>query len=352
LRASVTRRVATATAKRNATRRARRRATTDTLWRVRRVLLVVVFLVVSAACNALTGVGDLDPSLDDGLVAPDRTDDDADAPADSGGPDTTCTCPTGFSCAAGACICPSTICGGDAGDAGPLVCTDLATDPKNCNACGAACAIPNAIPKCAAGKCAFDTCSPGFSDCDGEPANGCECPTDSCLVAKKQCAKRVFVTSALYKGDFGGLAGADARCQERAVAASLPGTYKAWLSTEAASPSNRFVKATIPYVLVDGTVVASNYTDLTDGTLAAPINETETGAAPATVSFCAYDPIRPWSSTLANGTFSATSGNCTDWTVTSGSAHWGAGSSTASDWSQACSGGTCSFDAPLFCFQQ
>jgi hypothetical protein len=312
---------------------------------VRRVLFVVCMSM--AACNALTGIGDLSPTLDDGIEAPARPgNDDASDGADG---EPACDCPTGFSCDAGTCTCPSTVC---QGETGATICTDLATDPSNCNACGAACAIPNATAKCATGKCALDACLAGFTDCDGDAANGCECPADSCLVAQKQCAKRVFVTSALYKGDFGGLVGADAKCQERAVAASLPGTYKAWLSTAASSPSNRFAKATIPYRLVDGTLIANDYTDLTDGTIATAINKTETGGAPTEVMFCYPDFIRPWSSTLANGTFSAASGNCTDWTVQTGSAHWGSGVLTTSGWSQSCSGGSCALDAPLFCFQQ
>src|SRR5205085_2772064 len=135
-------------------------------------------------------------------------------------------------------------------------------------------------------------------------------------------------------------------------AAALPGTYKAWLSTAQSSPSNRFVKATIPYRLVTGTLIANSYTDLTDGTIANPINKTETGGAPTDLMFCYPDFIRPWSSTAADGTFSAPSGNCTDWTVQTGSAQWGSGVQTGSAWSQSCSGGTCSFDAPLYCFQQ
>lgn len=308
--------------------------------------LFVVCVGVLIACNALTGIGDLDPSPDEGIAPPSRPDDEGGSqpPSDAaGGGD-----PDGDGEAAA--VCTSTTC---VDDAGTPVCTDLASDPKNCGMCGAKCtAAPNAVPSCVAGECGPDTCSPGFTDCDGDPENGCECAADSCITATKQCAKRVFVTSALYKGNFGGLAGADAKCQERAVAAKIPGTYKAWLSTAASSPSNRFAKATIPYRLVDGTLIANSYTDLTDGTIANPINKTETGGAPTEVMFCYPDFIRPWSSTAADGTFSAPSGNCTDWTVLTGAAHWGSGVQTTSSWSQSCSGGICSFDAPLYCFQQ
>jgi len=39
-----------------------------------------------------------------------------------------------------------------------------------------------------------------------------------------------FVTSTTYNGNLGGAAGADAKCQERATAAELPGTYAAWIA--------------------------------------------------------------------------------------------------------------------------
>jgi hypothetical protein len=66
--------------------------------------------------------------------------------------------------------------------------------------------------------------------------------------------KRVFVTSTGYPGNLGGLAGADAKCQERATAAGLGGTFKAWLSAAGTgnSAAERLTHATVPYVRVDG----------------------------------------------------------------------------------------------------
>ncbi len=37
--------------------------------------------------------------------------------------------------------------------------------------CGAA---PNATPACVAGACGLGACAPGYGDCDGSAANGCE----------------------------------------------------------------------------------------------------------------------------------------------------------------------------------
>ena len=52
---------------------------------------------------------------------------------------------------------------------------DLQTDINNCGACGTVCSAgPNSIPACTAGQCQIAACSPGFANCDGIAANGCE----------------------------------------------------------------------------------------------------------------------------------------------------------------------------------
>ena len=79
--------------------------------------------------------------------------------------------------------------------------------------------------------------------------------------------KNVFVTSQSHNGDFGGLTGADAFCQSLALTAGLSGTYKAWLSDTTGSPATRFAQASVPYRLVDGTTIANDWNDLTDGTI-------------------------------------------------------------------------------------
>jgi hypothetical protein len=88
------------------------------------------------------------------------------------------------------------------------------------------------------------------------------------------CSKIIFVTPPDYTGNLGGVAGADAICQGIADSAGLTGTFLAWIadSTEASSPAQRFIHNEGPYILVDGTVIANNWTDLTDGLLRSPID--------------------------------------------------------------------------------
>jgi hypothetical protein len=130
--------------------------------------------------------------------------------------------------------------------------------------------------------------------------------------------KLVFVTSVGFKGDFGGVTGADAKCQARADAVKLAGTYKAWLSGSAlsSSPSVRFTHAAVPYVLLDGSVVANDWADLTDGTLQHAINLSEVHTK---LSFFAF------TFTLADGTpglagsasqtcYQGNNCTCDDWT--------------------------------------
>ena len=97
-----------------------------------------------------------------------------------------------------------------------------------------------------------------------------------------QHEKTVFITSAKFKGNLGGLAGADDKCQAEAddPASIVPsGTYLAWLSDGTDSPDTRFTKSAHPYILLDGTKIAENYTDLTDGTILHAINIDSTGKA-------------------------------------------------------------------------
>lgn len=144
-------------------------------------------------------------------------------------------------------------------------------------------------------------CKQGEQLIHGDPPPGSTaCPIYSCQPTAS--ANRVFVTSTRFNGNLGGLTGADAKCQDRANAANLGGTWKAWLSDSTTSASSRLNHSNSSYVRTDGKVVANNWADLTDGTLQNPIEITELGArltAPASCSWCAFG--FPWTNTNNEG---------------------------------------------------
>lgn len=165
--------------------------------------------------------------------------------------------------------------------------------------------------------------------------------------------KRVFITSTTYNGNLGGVAGADAKCQTQANVASLGGTWKAWISpaSRVNSATLRLTHATIPYVLLNNTIIANNWTDLTDGALAAYINITENNTlVPAS-------PEQVWTNTRTDGTAAinvSTTNTCgSDWKIqTSNQGYFG--------YHSLFSGGVwtlgnvvgCGTLAHLYCFEQ
>ena len=180
--------------------------------------------------------------------------------------------------------------------------------------------------------------------------------------------KTVFVTSETYNGNLGGLTGADQKCNTLAAAASLPGSYKAWLSTSNGSPSTRFVQSSVPYKLVDGTVIAEDYADLVDGALLAHILLTEEGSLPLVINPGPNSFLGVWTGTAPDGTYYANSGpdgemtfNCADFTtgmpigfdsgVTGFPWSGGAPTQPGDIWTNG-GGADCRLDLPFYCFQQ
>ncbi len=162
--------------------------------------------------------------------------------------------------------------------------------------------------------------------------------------------KLVFVTSETFTWSSSqpvGAAGGDAGCLSFAQSAGLTGNWLAWLSDAATSPSTRFTQNTIPYVTLDGTVIANNWTQLTSGTLQNAIMHDQNGVAVA-ASYV-------WTGTNANGTAvtSISTNDCNNWTSgTSGySGAVGYLQYPNSEWT---SDGSyvCTNTARLYCFQQ
>jgi hypothetical protein len=105
--------------------------------------------------------------------------------------------------------------------------TDIDTDVRSCGGCGVGCGGAHALPACASGRCALD-CLPGWADCDGDNANGCETDVDgdalSCGACGHACLGRACAT-----GECGGagLATPLARATELAADA----THLFWLES-------------------------------------------------------------------------------------------------------------------------
>jgi len=113
--------------------------------------------------------------------------------------------------------------------------------------------------------------NPDGSSADGASVDGGDGSDGSVLSPYR----RVFITSGDYSPNFGGLSGADGTCNSLASGAGLGGTWAAWLSSSNVSAGSRLEHASVPYKLLDGTVVASNWSDLISGSLQHPIDRDE-----------------------------------------------------------------------------
>lgn len=164
--------------------------------------------------------------------------------------------------------------------------------------------------------------------------------------------KRVFVTSMVFTGDLGGVAGADSKCQRLAMSSGLAGVFNAWLSDGVSSPAVRFTHSRDPYVLLSGSIVATDWDDLVKGALRHAINVTEKGMqalpTPATVSSTGYEV---WTNTDAHGSVIDSRQTCANWSNEgAGSSHCGVWNSQG-EWTAPTSR-LCAIKAALYCFEQ
>lgn len=218
--------------------------------------------------------------------------------------------------------------------------------------------------RCVRGRC---QCPAGKKRCQGRCiardayCGGCDadhaCVNGACAPKPwgngRPC--RVFLTDLTgFQGNLGGVAGADRICQGRATGAGLSGTYRAWLSgsNEESSPSRRFTYTanTGPYVLVNETLIANDWADLTtlkgDDYLRARINVTESGQT-------LHAGI--WTNTLPDGTPNPSGHHCQEWTTGASTVSGEAGSNSQVDaaWtSEELNAFPCNTTLGLYCFEQ
>lgn len=162
-------------------------------------------------------------------------------------------------------------------------------------------------------------------------------------------AKKVFVSSTTYKGNLGGVAGADAKCAARATAGGLTGTFKAWIAdtTAGSAPAIRFTQSTGPYELINGARIADNWGDLVDGTLQAKITLTELGTS--------YLGLSVSTNVKFDGTVNVTTGGnaCNNWSSNVGmTCVMGYTGFQTGQWTDHAAAATCNAFNPLYCFEQ
>ncbi|MBX7098058.1 MAG: DUF1554 domain-containing protein, partial [Myxococcaceae bacterium] len=151
-----------------------------------------------------------------------------------------------------------------------------------------------------------------------------------------------FVTSQIFTGALGGIAGADTACQNAAADAGLSGAYRAWLSVDGGSAATRFAGAR-GWIRPDG----KPFTDTLDGLLTKhrifyPMMITERGTTTP------YATSYVWTGTDDNGT--GTAENCIDWSTADAGSTGYAGSpdDLGRGWTHNTPAG-CNQPRPLFC---
>ena len=180
--------------------------------------------------------------------------------------------------------------------------------------------------------------------CAGAPPT----PGTDNLVCPPEGQGYVFVARADSGGALGGLGGADILCKNAADAGAAQLAYKtwtAWLSTAQVNAIDRLNPDTGPFVLPDGTVIADDIADLTDGSLQAPIDADESGAP--------LEFVAPYvaTGTAADGTFAGS--DCGVWSDTGESTVSGRRTDTDSEWTQIPdSTRSCNVVLYIYCFEQ
>jgi cysteine-rich repeat protein len=194
-------------------------------------------------------------------------------------------------------------------------------------------------------------CGDGELDDEEECDDGAQVPGDGCSSSCTKEFRRVFVTSQVFTGNLGGIAGADQKCQDAAEGAMLPGEYRAWLSTPTTSPADWLVHSSVPYRQLNGAEVASNWEQLVAGPLTSSIYVSEWGGEPGVgMHSCVPDSRPVWTNTRADGMVYTPDMHCEGWNSIQGSGTAGQAGSISS-WTVGCILG-CGDEAALYCFEQ
>jgi hypothetical protein len=163
---------------------------------------------------------------------------------------------------------------------------------------------------CVEGRCVDDaqaaTCEEEIRECIAQkPADEEKCiALGNLFFCREDVLVPVFVTSEAFDGNLGGLSGAD----NASCGLAARGNWKAWLSDEDTDARDRIPDG--EYLLLDGTPIANNKADLTDGALLHAINLDEN-----------LEPVSGegvWTGTDRDGTRSGEGEYCAFWSSGSG----------------------------------
>lgn len=133
-------------------------------------------------CEA--GYADCDSDPNNGCETRTETD-----PTRCGGCDVACD--TSFQVCAGG-TCQVSMCPAGQGDCDGVMSdceTALAGNLEDCGFCDNVCMVSNGTPSCVDSSCAIAACDPGFDDCDGLAASGCEASLSNDLAHCGGCAE-------------------------------------------------------------------------------------------------------------------------------------------------------------------
>ena len=127
----------------------------------------------------------------------------------------------------------------------------------------------------------------------------------------------MFTTNAVFDGNLGGLAGADAKCQAAAMAVNLPGTYLAYLGATNMNARDRFPPTTATgWTRTDGRPLIQRIGEFGTTILPVPPSLDERGA-----DLSNNAQLRAWTATAADSTYYGQNCNAAglvpDWTTTS-----------------------------------
>jgi len=178
---------------------------------------------------------------------------------------------------------------------------------------GGALGATDVTPQAASSYYLVVALSPSQEGSYGKRSSGAEIPVGISTCRASQSTEpciwtRVFVSSVLYQGNLGGLAGADAKCQSIADGRNLGGTWKAFLSDSSQSAVSRLTHPIYSYRLLSGALVAQDDAAFFSTSHVRPIDLADDGNT--------FVEEEVWTGSSGSG---IGSGGCADWTSTNGS---------------------------------